>query len=461
MRKINLFTFSVGLLYFLVSLYLAVFYNEERIAFGDAAYQLFTILRTNDFAIQVMRFGSSITMIFPLLASKFGFSLEKVVLIYSLSFELIALMVFLALIFYYRNLRLAISLLLLKTLAVSHTFFWVQSELLQGLVFLVLFLAWLKDKYIDSFNPIKHVVFLLLVLTLVFFHPLIIFPFIFTILYFILFNNDGYDKKTSWTAVLLFVSITVLKNLLLKNSYDSGAMSGLNNFKTFFPNFIFTPSNIQFVKYCITDYYFIPLISFSILITLFFLKKYMLLILSTLFLAIYFLIVQISNYNWESIPFRIESFYMPLVLMLSILFVFELFKFKKGQVIILLCTIFSILAFNLRVYKTSDIYSNQLNWNKDFIKNNLNQKLVINEKELNNRHLVLPWAFPYQSWILSTLYHQKTALYCVADDPHSFDWTLWKTNGMLTKWGIFEFSDFNSKYFIFPDDTTGYKHFSE
>ena len=76
----------LGCAYFILSIGLSIQFAEERIAFGDAAYQLFSILRTKDFAIQVMRFGACCTQIFPLAGSWLHLDLESIMYLYSISF---------------------------------------------------------------------------------------------------------------------------------------------------------------------------------------------------------------------------------------------------------------------------------------------------------------------------------------------------------------------------------------
>jgi hypothetical protein len=84
----------LGCAYFILSIGLSIQFAEERIAFGDAAYQLFSILRTKDFAIQVMRFGACCTQFFPLAGSWLHLDLKSIMYLYSMSFEIVPFLIF-------------------------------------------------------------------------------------------------------------------------------------------------------------------------------------------------------------------------------------------------------------------------------------------------------------------------------------------------------------------------------
>ena len=215
--------------------------------------------------------------------------------------------------------------------------------------------------------------------------------------------------------------------MLIKNAYDSSAMAGLDNFKRYFPHYLNIPVNRQFLSLCLEEYYFIPILLFFNSIILVSKKKWTPLFFATLFLGVYFLIVQITDFNGGIFHFRIESFYIPLAFMLSFVFVLEAStspSFKK-IVIPLLCV--SLVMFVIRIEKVSTIYSSQLHWNRTFL--------------------------------LSTIENNKTVSIAVSEDPHAFDWTLWNSKAFITAWGIFDYHQLASPYFQFKDDTIGYKHY--
>lgn len=449
----------LGVCYFALSIFFAFTWAEERIAFGDAAYQLFSVLRTNDFAVQVMRFGSAITQFFPFIGSQLHLSLQTIVYLYSLSFELIALGAFLIVLGKYNNTKLAFGLLLTKTLITTHTFFWVQSELLQGIVILFVFLAWIKNKYINRFNILQYCIFFIFILLLVFVHPLILFPFLFSSTFLLLSKAEQYQNKTISTSAALFLTLFFLKSTVLKNAYDSGAMAGMQNFKLHFLHYVNTPSNQQFLKYCYTDYYLLPIVFLVLLLLLVYAKKWSVLILSFCFPIAYFLIVQISNYDGKEVEFRIESFYIPLAFMLSLVLAEELSSYAWGEKILYPLTALSIFLFLWRINTAAPIYNKQLAWNKSFVDIHRNEKLVIKENELSKHNIMLPWAFPYQSWIISTLHYNNTASFATVKEISDLDWAFYDKQIYLTTWGNFEYWKLPKSYFMFSNDSSVYQHY--
>ena len=66
----------------------AVIYFRERMLFADASAILFKIINSGQIEIVEHRYGSFITQLFPYLAVKLHLSLEIIVLLYSISFNL-------------------------------------------------------------------------------------------------------------------------------------------------------------------------------------------------------------------------------------------------------------------------------------------------------------------------------------------------------------------------------------
>ncbi|KXK41971.1 MAG: hypothetical protein UZ11_BCD004001609 [Bacteroidetes bacterium OLB11] len=124
-----------GLIAYAVMLILAVYFYKERTILCDTSTQLFEILNKHSFAIQVQRFGAAITQVFPLTASILGLSLKSVLIAYSVSYIIFYGSVFFIILKVFKNINLAIVLLLFNTMMVRYSFYWVQCEFVQGVVF--------------------------------------------------------------------------------------------------------------------------------------------------------------------------------------------------------------------------------------------------------------------------------------------------------------------------------------
>ena len=131
--------------------------------------------------------------------------------------------------------------------SVVDTFYWIQSEFPQGIAFMVLFLAFF-DK-LNIHNPIfKEVAISLgMLTTTVFFHPSLIFPFSFFILYKLLTLEKKEHKKWFYAAYA-YAIILAIKVLFFRTIYDRWALGGLKNIYYKFPNYINIQSNKDFFR---------------------------------------------------------------------------------------------------------------------------------------------------------------------------------------------------------------------
>lgn len=172
--------------YFLLSV-LSVLYYKERTVFIDIAFHLFQILKDGTFAIQNNRFVAFVTQLIPLTGSSLQLSLSNIALLYSLSFTLLHFTTFAIIGQLLKNIKVAVAFLLFSVLMTTHTFFWIQSELPQGVAFLFIFIALFdnilhKDKIPEYFILAATI----LLVTITFSHPLILFACLFLFVFYYL-----------------------------------------------------------------------------------------------------------------------------------------------------------------------------------------------------------------------------------------------------------------------------------
>lgn len=131
-------TFKIGSITYIILAILAVILYIERTAFLDISFHLFYILKDGNFAIQNNRFGAFMTQLFPLIGSKIGLPLDVIMKLYSVGFVLYYFSIFLIITKFLKVQKFGIVLLLFSTLMVADTFYWIQSELPQGIAFMIL-----------------------------------------------------------------------------------------------------------------------------------------------------------------------------------------------------------------------------------------------------------------------------------------------------------------------------------
>ena len=208
-RNTALLTGSIA---YITLLILSIIYYEQRTVIFDMSFQLFSVLKDNSFAIQINRFGAVVTQIFPLMASRAGLSLNNVALIYSTAFVIYYFAVFLFILLVLKNTKTALVLLLFNTMIVTHSFFWIQCELLQGIAFTLLFIAFVENQLksgkvsllFQAFSP-------LFLFTIVFFYPLLPFVLLFALAY--LSQHYQSQKKSLLSIGVSYIFLYLVKIL--------------------------------------------------------------------------------------------------------------------------------------------------------------------------------------------------------------------------------------------------------
>lgn len=281
---------------------------------------------------------------FPLIATKLGLSLNNILLIYSACFIIIYSAIYTIVVYPLKNIQLGWVLIGYLTLMMSGTFYWIQSEYQQGCALCILFFASVLYKN-DFSDYLFFIIQAILLVTVSFMHPLLIFVFSFFIIYFYL--NKSITLKIAAVWFILFLLAWLFKSIFLKTSYDSGKMGGLNNIINYFPNYYNAISIQYFLKACVADYLlFIVLFLVNVL---YFLKTKQLL--KTLFFIAsvigYWFIISISNADIPN-DFYIQSMYLPLAIMVFTPLFFEIVPAVKKE--LLLFSVITYLSVRLFFY---------------------------------------------------------------------------------------------------------------
>ena len=446
----------LGIITYFSLLVLSLYYYKERTIFTDIAFHLYYLLKDGDYAIQNFRFVSFFTQSFPLLGQKLDLDLKLVMQLYSAGF-----IVFYAAAFFLLNnlLRLknyALCMLLFSTLMVTHTFYWMQSELPQGLSLMILYFGLIdyenkNNKIRDKsmwFVPIKAVVLFILFFS----HPLIIFPFLFAVAFFAIKEKPRESKYVR--EGLTFLTLYLLKAKFFKTAYDSQSVEGLSNFKSYFPNYIDLVSNQKFMEYLISDYYLF-LLGFVVAITYYIIKsrRIKLLILSSSLFG-YLLLVNVS-YPEGAEQFYIENLYLPLSLFVIIPLVFDVLPNFKGRFVLPFLVTFMMLRVGHIAMEGKD-YTQRLDYLAQILDEtgSLNStKLIIPQCIEHKKSLWMTWATSYEFWLQSTLNSGESRSLIITENPDDYSWTLPANTKFITPWDTPEYETLPNRYFNFRDST--------
>jgi hypothetical protein len=465
----------IGTMSYLAMIVMAVILFKERITLLDGSFILFKLLSEGDLAIQVYRFGSAATQIFPLMASWMDFPLVSVMKIYSACFPIYFFVLFLICLLFLKKEKYAILLLLFNVGMVTHTFYWVIPEFQQGLSLLIVYFAFLEMGNEKGWNT--KVLFwisnIFLLATLAFFHPLMIFPFMFFTGYLLLtsglhfmgisirFNIPKLETQSNSPANhnnqflisgLLFLFFFLIKTFLLKTPYDSHSMGGLKNFISLFPNYFTIPSNINFLNYLLKDYYLLILAGIIILTYCIKNKSYAQLIFIFGSFLGYLALINVSYPNGPE-QFYIESLYLPLSLMVFFPLVDYVFRTLPKKILLMgLCAVIFIRLFH--IFNTHHLYTDRVSYISQFLeetKNHENKKLIVAADQLDENKLLMTWGFSYECWLISTIETGETRSVVAKENPSELNWALGKNKSFITKWGLFDYKDLPEQYFVFRD----------
>jgi hypothetical protein len=447
--------YQLGIFGYLLLMLMAFIFYKERTIFIDIAYHLFFITKDSSLAIQNFRFGAAVTQVFPLIAVKLGLSLTSTTLIYSLGFVCYYFFCYLLCGSILKRYDYALIILLLSTLFVTDTFYWIQSELPQGLTFMVTMFALLSGKYTGAVRWFVYLVICCMAVTVAFFHPLIIFPFTFIILFLLSRSADKQSRYPLYALIAFFIIAIVVKRVAFSTPYDKSAMNGLGNFATRFP-YIRLYANKHFAISCLTHFYWLPLLSLVVAAVYISARNWYKLSLFLFFFFGYLLLVNVSFPSRDTSAFYIENLYLPLTIFVAFPFVFDVLpKLLERKRAMPVMALIMLTAF-VRIYLAHAPYTTRLNWERDYLAAHANNKLVVDAKTTPKDILTMTWGTPYEFWLLSTIEHGNTASIVINENPDQLAWALGNKNSFLTAWGIFPYSGLPQRYFHFTDTVSAY-----
>lgn len=443
---------------FFVLLVGAACFSLERILFADASFILFRIVNSGDLQIQEHRFGSFITQLFPLVAARLRLSLQAIVLLYSLSFNLFYLAVSLLLLYRFRQTELAVLMAFYFVLFVSDTWFWVNNEVHQGIAWMFLFFATLIDLGKRKAPLVVALpVFTLLAFLTIYTHPLLTLPTAYLWLFFVTKEGWPYPRSTTIVFSIVLIAMAVSKFLLSTSAsshYDTGKLEGIMQLNAEKWSAAFRsklPAAI--LKNTVWNYWLTPVLSVTGLVAAWQRKAHWHLLLTVGFGAFYLIALCLTFRDF--IPFYTESELMPASIVLTTPFVYYTLAFlkpKKKAFLLAIIVLIRLAYIGIAVPR----WVERKEWLSATLESMRRQNLTkafIYENNLNKKALFQTWGTPVESLLLSALQGEHSQRTFVVDKPENFpsripqDSTL-----MIASFEWLRNSSLNKNYFTF--DTT-------
>lgn len=446
--------FFIGIGAYLMMLVLAVVFYKERIIFLDTADTLFYLVKNGSFSLYASRCAVVVTQIFPLLAVKAGLSLAAITLSYSLGFVIFYFACYLVCGLVLRQYALALTLLLFHILFITDTFYYIPSELPQGINLMVVVFAMMFYK--QQGNRLSAIPIYICAFAMAFFHPLVLFTFAFAFLFFLLHSQSATDRKLLITVAAIYISGVVINNLFFRIPYDRASMSGMKNFISQFPDYFTIYSNKRFLYNCKEKYYWIPILFFGTALFYGFGREWKKLSFFVVSVIGYLVLVNVSYPFPTTQVFYMENLYLPLGIFLAIPFVFDLAPALEKRRLAVPLLALMILTAAGRFYTTQPAYAHRLNWERNYLEKYQDTKVIAHAKNANAGILLMLWGTPYEFWLLSTIEKGKTASIIIDDNPPHRAWAANLNKTFVVNWNMFAYKDLNPKYFILSDTVNGY-----
>lgn len=448
--------FYTGILTYLILLIYAILFYKERIAFADAAYYLFHIVKHGGLQNEHFRFGAVLIQVLPALATRLGFSLNAIIYLYSISFSLYYFVCYLLCGWLFKDHRSALVLLLCSILFTTYTFYYTVSELPQGLALMVVLFSYMNYKGDAKPTLFKFIVIPLLLLTIIFLHPVTIIILFYCIAFYLLRQDLTFHKGNILLIAALSLLIYFIKKFFFIDPYDAHALEAIGQVKENASTYLHLYSTKTFIQKCFSIYYWIPIMGASIFIFYTWNKNWKQLALFTMFIVFYVSLINLSFPTSYTPAFYIENLYLPLGICLALPFVYDVLPQLQQKKLALLVVLLISITGCVRIFVTHQPFTARINWEREFIQKHLNEKLILSDNKVPNNLLLMTWGTPYEFWLLSTSETGKTASIVINDDiVHPLEWRNEKKSFLLT-WEKFPYAVLPSRYFIFTDTTNGY-----
>lgn len=408
--------------------------------------------RTAEPAIQNYRFGAFLTQALPLVGIKAGASLHALMLIYSLSFVLLHFGVFAFCGLALKAWRPALILLIANALFATDTFYWIQSELPQGLALSVLLFAF-AERASGRFGTAFAACAVALTPVVAFMHPLLIFPVMFWIAYRLL---DRASPRLLILVALAYLLSVAVKTFFFKTAYDSSAFEGLKNFREHFPNYFRNYANKRLLLRCLGPYVLLPVAFVGVVWWQARKKNWLKLALVGLSVLGYGLLINVSYPNKETTAFYIENMYLPIGLMLGVPLVYDILPRHLGKGRTSWIALAVVLFALIRIGGAHRPYAQRLAWLRNAVFQKLSEKRILPASQTPQELLLMDWGIPYEAWLLSTSERNTSASLLVASDPEKFSGEMGNTEHFLTPWGSHSYASLPTQYFMFRNTSAGY-----
>lgn len=408
-KSIKLAATILGYCFFLAFFAIAWFYFMERMIPYDGAFYSFKMVDSKSFNLELGRIGAVTSQVLPWLSLQLDADLETVIRLYSVNFILVQFVVFLILMYRFKDYAAVFALLLALCLGYRYQFYYTVSEIHQTIAPLLLIFALLNSTLLFSNVKKDRIKFILAFITVCFWlaniHILALVLISFIVAYSIIENRSLLFKKELWLSITAGYSFFLYKILIIpKGSYDESKMITADKLKLVFTQLSEIPSFVFFKKEFFDNYYILVFAALVLLSIYIYKKKWLSLAFVTLSLVGFFILTIAYNIQSDA-PVIYQNYYACFGLLIAIPLALELvsvFQVKVSAVLIGLLLITSTIKIIQcgRMYEMRMDYFARLEQN---VKGLPESKFMISSANLNWNMFWADWNMGFETLMHSAI----------------------------------------------------------
>jgi hypothetical protein len=461
----NFVTSSLGHFLFAILTLFSLYFWQERTLILDAAFQSYLFISTGRPAIMVERFGAGLTHLLPLMGVYLGFSLKNVLILYSFSIVLFHYVLFFISKKLLKDNAIALAIVLFNVFLIGDAFFWMQNELLQGIS--LMFVMWgffIKKQTLTDYHWWDYLMGVGLITTVIYYHPLIIFPIAYVWLFFFIDEKNRISKRLLFILLGLFILIFLSKYLLRQpNFYDRGMTSQYVKEFHFSINTLMQSKGLNMLKTHLLDS-FNFLIPAYLWVNVFYFKNknYLKIALFNAFFIAYFLLIT-QRYLDDTRWYSAECHYQPLAVFLIMPLIWDVLPSIRNKKAVLMGLILFVSIRLFFIFQTHKPYTERLNYITNLVNTpsvNQPKKVIINEKKIDKEKLMMTWGMPYESMQITALKSpDSTRIFVITDNEFEKEKELLNSKDSMVTFLMLPkiaFKDLPKNYYNLTD-TSAYK----
>lgn len=444
-------TFSKWTTLFFISITVfAVAFANERFQ-ADGAHYLLHVVQSENFRVEHQRYILIFSQALPWAGVQLGLSLNTIIVLNSLNPVVWYLLLFLYASRFLHDRHAAIGIILTHVLGVLHIQFTPMYEIWYGVPLLILLYSHLRNN--RTRRPVDLILFLLILVTILFAHPLLPIPFAFIFIY------DALEKKKlNYKLLILVVLITigwyVTKKMLL-TEYESGKISLLNaDWNTSSEQLLQPRYYWQLLMYFIT-WYTIPLVIFIWCALFLFVRKMkkQLILLTGFFLG-HILLINFTHQNSMIQTPYFERMYLPLIPIVLIPFLFTLCRELEMRQSFIVFTLLLFVGWRIgRFVDVGKDYKHRTDLAMQLIHTAQKMqggKFVIHPDDFRSCFSWADWSFPMETLIRSAASPPYQRVTIISEEDLAENDNRAKLDAdefLFRRWEIWKDKDLNQKYF--------------